>query len=70
MIGVKETEQVSRQIVYAERTVKFEIEVPGDLTTDEAIARARRAIEEGTNEGILSYWDDEGMLGFEVEVLA
>jgi hypothetical protein len=60
-----------RVIVHVERTIKYEIEVVPDEsnTVGEAIAVARRSIEDGSREGVLSFWDDEGGLDFDVEVL-
>ena len=60
-----------RVIVYAERTVRYEIEVEPDLsnTVGEAIRVARTAIEEGPSVGVLSFYDIEEPLDFDVEVL-
>lgn len=60
-----------RVIVYAEQTTKYEIEVEPDPsnTVGEAIRVARRAIESGSSEGVLSYFDAEEPLDFDVEIL-
>lgn len=60
-----------RVVVYAERTTKYEIEVTPDHenTVGRAITLARQAIEDGSRIGVLSFWDSDGELGFDVEVL-
>jgi hypothetical protein len=60
-----------RAVVYAERTIKYEIEVEPDPanTVGEAIRVARRAVEEGSSEGVVSFYDVEGILDFDVEVI-
>lgn len=60
-----------RVVVYAERTIKYEIEVEPNPTNTvgEAIRVARVAIREGSSDGVLSFFDNEGVLDFDVEVL-
>lgn len=56
-------------IVYAERTIKYEIEVEPS-SESMAIFRARAAIEDEAREGVLSFWEDEQPLDFDVERLS
>lgn len=60
-----------RVVVYVERITKYEIEVIPDPTNTvgQAIALARAAIEDGSRLGVLSFWDSEGALDFDVEIL-